>query len=104
MQQDPSVPQSLADGHTNVTDRDIPGCDAWSLKFRRHIPPPSSGLESYYEYGGEKFPRKFGLHHKIKRRQKLQYNNLNPLRPIGNYIYHLLSQSVTLHFVFMCFE
>jgi hypothetical protein len=28
---------------------------------------------------------------------------VNPLKPSGNYMYHLLWQSVTLHFVFMCF-
>jgi hypothetical protein len=28
---------------------------------------------------------------------------LNPLKPSGNYMYHLLQQSVTLHFVCMCF-
>jgi hypothetical protein len=27
----------------------------------------------------------------------------NPLRPSGNYMYHLLWQPVTQHFVFMCF-
>lgn len=26
----------------------------------------------------------------------------NPFRPSGNYMYHLLSQSVILHFAFMC--
>jgi hypothetical protein len=28
---------------------------------------------------------------------------INPLKPNGNYMYHLLQQSVTLHFVFMGF-
>jgi hypothetical protein len=27
----------------------------------------------------------------------------NPLKPSNNYMYHLLQQSITLHFVFMCF-
>jgi hypothetical protein len=27
----------------------------------------------------------------------------DPLRPSGNYTYHLILQSVTLHFVFVCF-
>jgi hypothetical protein len=29
------------------------------------------------------------------------HDNINPLKPSGNYMYHLLQQSVTLHFVFM---
>jgi hypothetical protein len=29
--------------------------------------------------------------------------NFNPLKLSGKYMYHLLSQSVMLHFVFMCF-
>jgi hypothetical protein len=28
-------------------------------------------------------------------------NNINPLKTSGDYIYHLLCQLVTLHFVFM---
>jgi hypothetical protein len=28
---------------------------------------------------------------------------INPLQPNGNYLYQLLYQSVTLHFVFLCF-
>jgi hypothetical protein len=27
---------------------------------------------------------------------------INPLRPSGNYVYHLLSHTVMLHFVFLC--
>jgi hypothetical protein len=33
-----------------------------------------------------------------------QYASLiNPLKLNGNYMSHLLQQSITLHFVFMCF-
>jgi hypothetical protein len=33
--------------------------------------------------------------------QYLDYLQFNPLKPTGNYVYHLLYQSVTVHFVFM---
>jgi hypothetical protein len=30
-------------------------------------------------------------------------SSINPLKPSGNYTYHLLQQPETLHFVFLCF-